>query len=261
MIGISSACYYPLPTEDAFRFLAESGTKLCEFFFNSPGEISSPFSESVRKAAIDGGFKIDSVHPFSSFAETSFFFSEYERRTLEGVDIYRRYFAGAAELGARYFVFHGATLGHDISPSQYAERFYLLSRAAKEEGICLCQENVSRCLTGRPEYVSALKKLMGDDISFTLDVKQANRVGVDPLEMAKVMGEGLKLVHVNDFDNEHDCLLPCRGSFDLLALKKLLDDIEYEGNYIIEVYRKNYSDFSEINRSYLDLNILFGQIR
>ncbi len=257
MIGISSACYYSMPTEDAFKHLVKSGAKVCEMFFNTSSEISPPFCSEIAKVAADAGMKIDSVHPFSSFIETGYFFSDYARRIEEGIDIYRRYFEGAAGMGARFFVFHGANLTLGMEPEKYAERFHLLSTVAKKEGIFLCQENVSRCLAGKVEYVKALKDILGDDISFTLDIKQANRAGQDPFEMAKVMGKNIKLVHINDYNEENDCLLPCRGNFDLKGLKSTLDAIGYEGNYIIEVYRKNYTEYSDIEDSYTKLNKLF----
>ena len=237
--------------------LVKSGAKVCEMFFNTSSEISPPFCSEIAKMAADAGIKIDSVHPFSSFIETGYFFSDYARRMEEGIDIYRRYFEGAAQIGARFFVFHGANLTLAMEPEKYAERLYLLSAAARKEGICLCQENVSRCLAGQIEYVKALKKILGDDISFTLDIKQANRAGQDPFEMAKVMGKNIKLVHINDYNEENDCLLPCRGDFNLKELKNTLDAIGYEGNYIIEVYRKNYTEYSDIEDSYTKLNKLF----
>ncbi len=257
MIGISSACYYSMPTKDAFKHLVKSSAKVCEMFFNTSSEISPPFCYEIAKIASDAGIKIDSVHPFSSFIETGFFFSDYAGRIDEGIDIYRRYFEGAAGIGARFFVFHGATLTLGMAPEKYAERLYTLSQVAKEEGICLCQENVSRCLSGSVEYIKALKDILGDEVSFTLDIKQANRAGQDPFEMARVMGKNIKLVHVNDFNEENDCLLPCYGSFDLKGLKNTLDGIGYNGNYIIEVYRKNYSEYSDIENSYTRLNRLF----
>ena len=257
LIGISSACYYPMPTEDAFSMIAKSKTKICELFFNTSSEIEGPFLRQLKAVADNGGFSVGSVHPFSSFAETNCFFSAYERRTRESIDFYKRFFNGGAELGAEFFVFHGAVLGAALDPEFYAERFYTLSQAAKAEGITLCQENVSRCLAGRTEYVRKLKELLGNNISFVLDIKQAHRAECDPFEMAKAMRDSLKLVHVNDFNSDSDCLLPGKGTFDLKGLKSLLDEMGYSGNFIIEVYRQNYGDYSEVEDSFRTLEQLF----
>lgn len=257
MIGISSACYYPMQTEEAFGMLAKAQPKVCELFFNASSEIEQPFIRRLKDIADDGGFSVGSVHPFTSFAETNYFFSTYERRTLESIDVYKRFFQGAAYLGAKLFVLHGAVKGVELQPEFYAERFYRLSQAAKSEGLTLCQENVSRCLAGRTEYIRRLKKLLGDEISFVLDIKQAHRAEEDPFEMAKAMGDRLKLVHVNDFDEDCDCLLPGKGAFDLKGFKATLDGIGYEGNFIIEVYRDNYGDYSEITESYGALDRAF----
>jgi len=257
VIGISSACYYPMQTEDALAQIADSGARVCEIFFNTQSEIAHPFIDRIKKIADDGGFSVGSVHPFSSFAETNCFFSAYGRRTEESIDWYKGFFSGAAELGAKFFVFHGAVYSASLSPEFYAERFSLLSRAAKTEGITLCQENVSRCLAGKSSYVAELRRLLGDEISFVLDVKQAHRAGEDPFKMAEAMGGGLKLVHVNDFDAHRECLLPGEGAFDLTGFKKALDGAGFCENYIIEVYRDNYGDYSEVKSSYRRLSEAF----
>ena len=41
--GVSTACLYPMQTEEALETLAKMGIKTLEIFFNAPSELSKPF--------------------------------------------------------------------------------------------------------------------------------------------------------------------------------------------------------------------------
>jgi len=85
-VGISSACYYPLTTEESFYKLCNAGIKCVELFFNSPSEITDSYVNDLRKWQTEYGINIPSVHPFMSFAESFFLFSSYERRFYDILD-------------------------------------------------------------------------------------------------------------------------------------------------------------------------------
>ncbi len=51
-------------------------------------------------------------------------------------------------------------------------------------------------------------------MAFTLDVKQANRLGIAPADMLDAMGDRLVHLHLSDFTAADDCLLPGAGCFD-----------------------------------------------
>ena len=120
----------------------------------------------------------------------------------------------------------------------------------------LSQENVSRCLCGQKSYIEKLKKLLGKEISFTLDLKQAGRAGEDPKELAVVMRD-INMVHINDSTADEDCLLPCMGKVNLLEIKNILDGLKFDGFFMTEVYSQNYNNFSEISESKIKLKRLF----
>ena len=63
MIGVSTACLYPLETEKAFEFLAESGIKNTEIFFNTDSELSPSFVSELKRIADLNGVRVFSVHP------------------------------------------------------------------------------------------------------------------------------------------------------------------------------------------------------
>ena len=47
--GVSTACLYPMQTEEALETLAKMGIKTLEIFFNAPSELSKPFLRNLRE--------------------------------------------------------------------------------------------------------------------------------------------------------------------------------------------------------------------
>ena len=258
--GISTACFYPETVEKSLEKAAKTGYKNIEIFFNTDSEYSDSFISEIKAFTEAHGIAVVSAHPYTSFAEPQYFFSDYQRRYDDGMEIYKHIFHQVAKLGVRIFQFHGAFLKQNvkISPERYAETYMELKKAAAKEGIIFSQENVGRCLCGKKDYIKSLVDILGDEISFTLDIKQAGRSGEDPEEIAKVM-KNINMVHINDATETEDCLLPCCGSRNLLGIKKTLDTIGFSGVYMTEVYSKNYSDISDIIESKNKLEKLFSE--
>ena len=79
-IGASTACFYPLETEKALKKVCDLGFKTAEVFMNSPSELEEGFVRELKAIANASGTEIVSVHPFSSFLESSCIFGDYKRR-------------------------------------------------------------------------------------------------------------------------------------------------------------------------------------
>ena len=56
-------------------------------------------------------------------------------------------------------------------------------------------------------------------------------------------------VHINDNKPGADCLLPGRGVMDFRALKRQMAQFGYDGDFIIEVYRRNFIHLDELRCS------------
>ena len=125
-VGASTACLYPLETEKALYELAIRGVKNVEIFINSVDELEGEIYADMKKIIKDYGISVKSFHPFSSPMESLFLFVNYPRRTTYLIDIYKRYFEKLAELGARYFVLHGAILSSHVQDDIYMERYLRL---------------------------------------------------------------------------------------------------------------------------------------
>lgn len=258
-IGISNAVMYPELSEVSIEKLTNAGFNLFEYFYNCDSELTSDFLKEIRKKAKEAEFV--SMHPYTAFAENVFFFSAYSRRKEESVEKYKRSFLAAKEMGVKYFTFHGernyensATYGQLNKENE--EVLQTLSDVAAECGVKLCLENVSWCKSSNIEYLKDVAQKI-DGIGFTLDLKQARRADVDYREYVRTMGDKICNIHVSDFDNENDCILPGRGKFNFTELKNEIEKIGYTGDVLIEVYSQSFSDASELFESKRFLENIF----
>lgn len=249
-IGASSACFYPLETEKSFLQIAEMGLGHCEIFVNSHSELNSGFLEELRKIKDDYGITVTSIHPYRSFSEGYDFFSRYKRRFYDGIENYKRLFEGARVLDAKYVVMHGAKHGIEISIEEYAERFYELDRIAQSFGCNVAHENVVKCVGAVPGFMESIHKLLGDRFKTVLDIKQARRAGVDPMDFINLLGENIVHVHLSDYDTNRDCIAPSEnGLCNFEELFTALRDKGYTGDGVVELYSDSYGDKKEIVRA------------
>ncbi|MBQ9938674.1 MAG: sugar phosphate isomerase/epimerase [Oscillospiraceae bacterium] len=244
--GISTSCFYPAELEKAVGQIADWKISAAEVFVNTVSELERDFIKRIRRRFDEGGVKVTSLHPFTSGLEPLLFFSEYDRRFLDSVELYKRYFEAAAELGAKYFVLHGERKESVFDKRKGYERIALLDKAAKEFGIRVAQENVSRCRSAKPDYIREMREYLGGDVKFVLDLKQCIRSEVSVYDMLDAMGECVAHVHVSDSDEEHDCLPIGCGNFDFAKLFGKLQAQNYDGALVMELYRHNYGETEEL---------------
>lgn len=240
--GISTACFYPKPTEESLLRTAELGFRTAEVFFNSYSELGGAVLHELDAIRRHYGIDIVSVHPFTSFAEGYIFFGDYERRVRDGLELYRRYFEAAARLGARFLVLHGGKAAKNLPPEFYAERLARLIDVGRESGITVTHENVVHFTCESVSYASQLAALLGDSFRMTLDIKQCERAGQDPFAFIRELGPHIDHVHVSDHGPRGDCLPPGEGEFDFHTLFGRMESIGYRGAYIIELYSNGFAE-------------------
>lgn len=255
--GISTACLYPMNTEDSLDTLAALRPACIEVFINAESELVPAFLRGLRTRADDAGIKIVSLHPHTSGMEPTIFFSRYQRRYEDGREFYRKFYAAATILGADSVVFHGDYAGNRLPPQEYFERFGQLVLDAAKEGVQLCQENVSRCLSGGIDFIAQMRKSL-PDVSYILDVKQAVRAGEDVFEMASLMGEKLRCVHMSDHTVTEHCLPPGRGVFNISKFLKAIAKIGFSGGVIVELYGENFDGIVELSAAYEHICTMFS---
>lgn len=247
-IGLSSASFYPdIYTEYSIRKMKELGFDCGEVFLNSPSEYEERFVTDLKEKITELDFDIISVHAFSSSFEP-FLFDRYERRRKDLMKYFSAVCRAASILGAKYYTFHGIRLidNKSLEMEFITDIYNELAYRAGEAGILLSQENVSWCMSSEPKFLEALNEKCTYPMSFTLDIKQAYKAGRTPEDYLKVMEKNLKNIHINDRSEKSLCLLPGKGTVDFRELLKKLKDIGYNGDCIIEVYRDNYKDETEL---------------
>jgi sugar phosphate isomerase/epimerase len=246
-IGVSTACFYPEETERALRRCGEMGVLCTEIFFNAPSELKGPLLREMAQIRSAYNMRIVSVHPFTSSIEPYLLFSRYERRYRDGLDFYLRYAEAAAALGAGIVVLHGGRDGdRELSPEEYTDRFLELDRILAREGVRLAQENVNNYAACHPEFLRTMRHLSQDTVRFVCDVKQAVRAGHTPLEILDAMGPCVAHVHLSDHGKDGDCLLPGRGCFDFANLFSRLQQMHYQGDAVVEVYRSAFAQAGDL---------------
>lgn len=248
LVGASSSCFYPLETEKALDNVLSLGYKQAEVFFNTSSELEDSFTKEMRRNADDHGARIISVHPFSSALENTCIFGEYQRRYDDFIGLYQKTFHAAAVLGARNVVIHGALAvqKRDLSKELYFERFASLVELGKREGVQVCQENVVRFRSQSVEFLKEMRSYLGDDYKMVFDIKQAIRSGYNPFDVVEEFKNEIVHIHISDNTPEMDCMPPGRGSFDFKALFDKMNEANYQGGYIIEIYSKGYDVMKEL---------------
>lgn len=246
--GVSSACFYPLDTIRSLRTCAEAGFGAAEIFINTDSEMSGEYYRELRSFVTSAGMRIVSVHPFTSGYENVLFFAGYERRISDGIEYYKKYFEFAASLGASFVVFHGNNMKNPFCGfEKYAEIFRRINEAARPFGVELIHENTTWCIARDAEGVRGLRRAC-PEMNFVFDAKQACRGGYDPYAVLEAMGDHAVHFHFNDWIDGH-CAPPYSGELDLPRILGTFGKYGYDGYAIIEVYRENFSDVSELVRA------------
>lgn len=245
-IGASSACFYPDVTENSLERLGRLGIKTAELFLNSPSELKDEFVKTIIDIKNKYGINIVSLHPFQSFAESFYLFSNYERRFTDSLPLYERFFDVTHKLGADICVFHGAKIPGSISDGEYFERFKYLTELGKKYSIHVCHENVVYYRGESPEYLKRMRDYIGGDFGVVLDIKQAYRAHYEYTDFINAVGASIRHVHISDHNSNTDCIPPLTGDFDFKKFFNDMKAIGYDGNYIIEIYDWSYSEDREI---------------
>ena len=253
-IGLSTACFYPMPTEQALRLAVSLGFRAIEVFFNAECEFDEGYLCEMRGILKDGGARVVSVHPYTSVMEGLLFCSAYERRTDEGLRLYERYFRAAQQLGTRSFTFHGERAMRSIPEAENTAgkgavaNLNRLCALAGNYGITVSHENVAWCRSASPTYLKSLREGV-DSLGFTLDIKQAVRANVAIERYLDVMAGRLTNVHLSDCAPGRSCMLPLEGTLNYPELLSKLRAAGYDAALMIEVYASDYSCSAQLVRA------------
>lgn len=233
--GISTACVFPLKTEDALVRLSVKGIDNFEIFINSDSELTEEFGEKLKKILEYYSKQVISLHPYTSEMEGSYFFSNYLRRWEDGIAYYRKYFKIAQYLNAQYVILHGPKNTTEISDVLLAERLLRLNEIAIQYETNILLENVERCYSRSPEVFYYLREKV-PQVGYTLDTKQVIRAGYNINEFVKSMDKNLKHIHLSDHGKKGNCLPIGDGEFNLKEFFDLLKQLGINATAVLELY-------------------------
>ena len=259
--AVSTACLYPMQTEEALRALCLAGVDTVEIFLNSLSECCTAYAELLRGILSEYGTQCRSVHPCSAPMEGFMLFSEYTRRYKDFIDDARRVFALMQIIGARYYVLHGAPAGY-TEPAFYCERFAMLCEAAKPFGVCVTQENVVNHACGSLDFLRQFCEILGADAKITFDVKQAVRSGKDRMDIARAVqeiGRHIVHVHMSDHGAAGDCLRIGQGGFAAADFLKNLHAQGFDGAVTLELYREAFDTPADLAADWQTLRQIICQ--
>lgn len=252
--GISTACFYPMLTEEALNTIAKNGIPYAEIFVDTFSEIKSEYMLEVKKNADFYGTKIVSLHPFTCAFEPFMFFTNYERRFNDALEMHRHYFNAMNILEAKIFVFHGDRFASKCEDKLYFERFAKLRDLGKEFGITVAQENVARCKSRSLDFLCDMVDYLDHDVSIVFDNKQAIRSGIDYHDFINRLYKYIIHVHISDNSKECDCLPIGSGTLNICEFLSFLNKCSSKINVIIELYNELLKNNSQILQSYEKLN-------
>jgi len=250
--GVSTACLYPMPVEDALYELLLGGVQNVEIFLNTHSELRKSFIMGLSELLKRFDVSCSSLHPFTCEIEPILLFSQYKRRTNDAIDYYKHYFAAMQALGAKVFVLHGnKVMGNNLL---YFERFNMLSEIGSQFGITVAQENVARCTSRSLDFLKEMKAAIGDKAKFVLDVKQAVRSGENPFSIIEALANNIILVHMSDHGSYGDCLMIGNGNFKVKEFLNKLSILSPDCTVILELYRSAFENVSDLLQNYQVLN-------
>ncbi len=252
--GISTASLFMRKNnEDALPFLNNLGVKTAEVFLTSFCEYGEEFANLL--ASKKGNVDVNSIHILNTEFEPQLF-NAHPRVQGDAYAWLEKVMDSARILGAKNYTFHGisrvkrsARSGANDNFPAMVQGFTKLVDFCQNHGVTLCLENVEWSSYNRPGVFSVLAKEI-PTLRGVLDIKQA-RISEHPYEKyLQEMGERLEYVHVSDVDEKGKICLPGTGVFDYPTLIKRLNEVGFDGALIIEVYKDDYKELTELKTAY-----------
>jgi len=242
-IGVSGGAFYPLTlTEDVPARAAALGVRDIELLLQTAGEYEPAFLRRTRAAADRCEVAIHSLHLYQALHP---FFTSYQRRTDEAIDLFRWALEGAHITGARVLVWHGASRAEATAPDSW-DRFVAvtarLTELAAEAGVMLGIENVSWCVVSAVRDVLRLNGAIEDmphagAVGYVFDSFQALEAEANPFMVLAAMEGRIVDVHISDGqtgNRAHRHLLPGHGELPWPALIKAIAATGYAGPMMLE---------------------------
>ena len=254
-IGISTASLFlRQDIEQAIVTIKELGADCTEIFFNTFYEYRPEFSEKLDVK----GIEVNSAHINTHQIEHSLF-NPYRRVRGDALYWIDQVMRSAQILGCKKYTFHGK-VGKVENIDGIVDYLRETVEFCARYGVSLCLENVHWSIYHKPKIFSYLKERIPSLLG-VLDIKQAHRAGYSFKEYIDDMKGYISHVHVADMDEDGKLCLPGKGKVNFKDLFIRLKDAGFDGNVLIEVYKDDYGEISELKTSLEYLNEIIYKIK
>ncbi|HHX48946.1 MAG TPA: sugar phosphate isomerase/epimerase [Clostridiales bacterium] len=253
-LGISTASFFSkYTTEDTFQIISDLGLNVCELFLTTKYEYNPKFIDLIVEKSNLFNIDIYSLHALGTQFEPELF--NKVKRTFDDALEYFKLIANAAKkTQAKYYTFHGPMKlkkkTYHLDYQYLGERITLLNNIIKDITLNKCEiayENVHWTYFDNPNFYTTLRK--NCNVSCCLDIKQAFQSKISVYDYIESMKDGLKNIHICDYNDDGELKLPGEGIFDFVSFFEFLYSIQYKGPIILELYAYNYSNINEIGKS------------
>ena len=259
--GISTASLFGrFHTEDALTFLNENGVGAAEVFLESFCEYNEEFGRFLAERK--GNVRVHSVHTLTTQFESTLY-SLNDRAAKDSFVLLEKTMQAARAMDAKYYTFHGLArvkrTPYVIDFARCGEITQRIIDVCEKYGVTLAYENVHWAYYNYVGFFGELKKRTRG-LKGTLDIKQARQSGVDVREFIDEMGKDIVTVHLSDIDGSGKMCLPGRGVTDFKEIFSRLCDKGFDGAVLLEVYKNDFGEISELFDSLSYVTDLAGRV-
>ena len=250
-IGVSTATFFlRMYNEDSLVKLNELDARVAEVFLEAFSEYTERYGKKLK--SVQGDLKVHSVHVVTTQYEPQLFGPNL-RAYDDAKEMFENVLKCAREIGAKNYTLHGRAYVKSKKPFEdydlFIERLNDICALAAKYDVEVCLENVFWCMYNKVGFFGRLKDAC-PNLKTCLDVKQARLSGFDALDYIEEMGDRINTVHLSDYlESTGKMCLPGRGDYDFERLFRALKGVGFKGNMLIEVYKDDYKDYSEIVES------------
>jgi len=256
-IGISTASLYgKMYTEQALEFFNKNGVKNCEVFLSSFSEYDDNFGETLKK--VQGRTNVHSIHTLNAQFEGQLF-SKSARQYEDAKKIFTSALKTGQRLGAEIYVLHGPQqmkyTKYVTDYKFFGERTSELAYLTQKYDMLLTWENVHWTHYNHPDFMKNIMPYLSEEIGCTLDIKQAKQSDTTVDKYILDMQGKIKNIHIVDYDEHGNMVLPTKGFYDYQSLFNKIGNIDVP--VMIEVYDGCFNKADELLESYHKLKELY----
>lgn len=260
-VGISTASLFlRKTTEEALEFLSQNGVSTAEVFLESYCEYNKEFGRLLK--SVQGNVNVHSVHTLTTQFEPQLY-SINKRAQKDSFTLLENTMACAKEIGAKYYTFHGVARVKRtpmvINFERVAEITNRIIETTNKYGVDLAYENVHWSYYNYIGFFTELRKRV-NGLKGTLDIKQAYQSKIDYAEFLNEMGRDIVTVHLSDRREDGKMCLPGRGTFNFEKLFNQLADVNFNGALLLEVYKDDFKEYSELFESLEYVQLLADKV-